>query len=84
MIAQTKTTNISSGAVCDVSYCGEHLVERCIDKDSDDLCSDCEARALSNPDGLAGFGQWVQELEDKYSVKVAIAGPVQARIFRKV
>jgi hypothetical protein len=46
------------------------LLKRCYDKGSDDLCSGCEARALLN---LAAdnevFGTWVQELEDRYSVK---------------
>jgi hypothetical protein len=46
------------------------LLKRCYDKDAEDLCSSCEARALLNlADDNECFGTWVEELEERYSLK---------------
>lgn len=54
---------------CETTYCGKDLLRRVIN-DTEEFCSDCESRASLNlNDYNKRFGLWVQELEDKYSVK---------------
>lgn len=54
---------------CETKYCGEDLLKRFIN-DSEEFCSDCESRAALNLSGFnAHFRFWVEELEEKYSVK---------------